>query len=458
MDLDCMICMGPHASKDCNQRKLQHCSDCHIYIRHCSDHTSVCSKKSWIYDVYDELYARMPLQRCNIGFNQEVRFFMNDIWRKSYEGIEAYSANNGIYFHFATDRDLTVQSNRFVHGRILIIVKDMDGAFKQKLVLMTSKTKMILATVMDQPFNLSNAKQFTGDTSLILAVSGDCDPVITISLFPKNGRARHHDLCFDSAMKAFQIPDELKIVTAGSTPTDAQQPCTTIAICQAVSTHSYRNAIDEQHKDNRCFECHVPATGVDDHAQQCATKWFVSQYQDMYVKIPTVRCVLRFHKMPKILMDGKFVKIERDGLFFSPMSDTLFKTKVTGQVELLTTGFTRVRIPIIIEDDGIFKEKLILISSHDRTIICAKGSRHVDPAKEPHAFKYNTPLMLCIKGDAGAALKIEVHSRGSNINRYEVPYRKGSFEIPHHLDVSSKVFNLNMFDADLPQKKQKRQY
>lgn len=214
MDSDCLICMGAHHFKDCNPRKKQHCSDCHMNIRNYSDHSSVCSNKNWIHDVYSDLYVRVPLQRCNIGFNCDVRFYMNEMWRKSTEGVDAFSPATGMLFRFVTDRDLRVLSNSFVHGSILVIVKDIDGTFKQKLVLMTSKKKMMLTIAINQPFDPTNAKQFELDTSLILVVSGDRDPAISISLFPINGQARHHEIRFDSATQAFNIPDELKIDTA----------------------------------------------------------------------------------------------------------------------------------------------------------------------------------------------------------------------------------------------------
>lgn len=221
--------MGTHQAKDCKQRKLQHCKDCHIYIRRFSDHSSICANKKWVYDVYYNLYAAIPLERCNIGFNTDVRFYTNENWRKSCEGVDAYSTSSGIYFRFVTDKDLSVYSNSFVHARILIVVKDAEDKLMQKLVLMTSKTKMMIATSMDQPFNCENAMQYEGDTSLILAVSGDCNPVISISVYPKNGLARHHALHYDSAAKEFQVPDELKIGAATSAPT-ATQPCNTVAV------------------------------------------------------------------------------------------------------------------------------------------------------------------------------------------------------------------------------------
>lgn len=449
--------MGSHPSTDCKERKLEHCKDCHIYIRHFSDHTTVCANKNWIYDVYDNLYVAMPLQRCNIGFDCDVRFYMNENWRKASEGVDAYSTSNGIYLRFATDKDLSLLSNSFGHARIVVVVKDNNGNLIQKLTLMTSKTKMMLAVSMNKPFDQADGKS---DASLILAVSGN--PRISISLFPKNGLARHHDLRFDSVTKEFHIPDELKIEAA--TPlSETAQPCTTVAVHGAL-TRSVNIAVDEQQPNDRCYECHVPVKRSEDHAKQCGAKWYVSQRQNVYVKIPAIRFVLRFAQPPRVLVNGKFVKIERDGNYFSPMSDTLFKITTTGTIELLTTGFTRVRIPILVEEVNgstkMFKEKMVLMTSHDRTIVCAKGSRYIDPAKGLDMYKHNTPLMLCVIGNAGATVKVDVPSRGVNVDRYEIPYHIGenSFQIPRQLDVASKQFNFNMFDADLPQKKQKQQY
>lgn len=461
MDSDCLICMGSHHSNDCNERKLQHCKDCHMFVQHCSDHSPVCSNKHWIYDVYDKLYVSMPPERCNIGFDCGFRFFQNNVWRKPCDGIDAYSTGNGILFRFKSDKDISLLSNEFVHARILVVVKGTDGTFNEKLVLMTSKKKMVVATLIDKPFNRVAAKQtYEADTSLILAVSGDCNPGITISLFPKNGLARHHELRYDSATKSFQIPHELTIDVATSMEMTTNS-CDIVAVHRNF-TQSFKFAGDQLNTDERCFECHLHAQKIEDHCHQCSVKWFVSQRRNVYVKIASIRCVLRFEKPPRLLMNGKLIGIAQDCYYFSPMADTLFKITRIGTIELLTTGFTRIRIPIVVEVvDGttkIFKEKMVLMTSHDRTIVCANGSRHIDPANGLDVFKHNTPLMLCIEGNASTTVKVEVHSSGAKVHQYNIPYRvrENRFQIPSELDVSSKGFKLNMFDADLPQKNQKR--
>lgn len=451
--------MGSHASEDCGERKLQHCKDCHMYIRHSSDHGSVCANKGWIYDIYDGLYASMPRQRCNIGIDSDFRFYYDDTWRKPVEGIDAYSMTNGIYFRFKTDKDISLLSNGFAHARILVVVKGADGSFSQKLVLMTSLKKMMIAIPIDVLFDRANAKQtHQSDTSLILAVPGECNPVISISLFPVNGEARHYDIRFDNATQTFAIPDELKIEAVMPT-VNAAEHCTTVAQFQQNFTRSFKEAVIQQQQNVRCFECHVPAKRVDDHAEKCSSKWYISLYQDVYVKMPAVRCVLKLGQPVRILKDGNFIDVQTDCIWFSPMADTLLKISVAGTVELLTTGFTRIRIPILIDGETL-KEKLVLVTSADRTIVCAKSSRVCDPNNAIGQFKYNTPIVLGIVGGVNTMVKVEIHSQGAIVRHYDIPLvftdRNSKFEIPQELDIGSTTFNAASFDADIPQKKCKR--
>lgn len=463
MDTDCSICLGPHHSNDCSERKDQHCKDCHMFIRFSSDHSSVCSNKHWTYDVYNELYVSMPLERCNIGFNCDFRFFQNESWRKPVEGIDAYSLGNGIYFRFKTDKDIAVLSNGFAHARILVVVKDANGAFIQKLVLMTSQKKMMVATLINEPFDRATAKRtHERDTSLILVVSSECNPGITVSLYPKNGEARHHEIRYDIATKTFKIPVELKIETVMSAAATEQQ-CTTVAVYQAFN-RSFETAVNQQQQNARCFECHVPVKRSEDHAPQCGSKWHVSRRQNVYIQIPAIRCVLRLSLPFRILMNGQFINIQSDANYFSPMADALFKISASGTIELLTAGFTRIRVPIIVEEQSggakILKEKMVLITSQDRTVVCAKGSRQIDNKNALDVYKYNTPLMLCIVGKAGAAVQVEVHSSAVNVQRYAIPWVMGenTFRIPRELDITTKEFQSSRFDADVPQKKQHREF
>lgn len=459
--MDCLICMGSHTSKDCGERKLQHCKDCHVYIRHSSDHSVVCTNKGWIYDVYDGLYASIPRQRCNIGIDSDFRFFYGDTWRKPVEGIDAYSTTNGVYFSFKTDKDISLLSNGFAHARILVVVKGADGSFSQKLVLMTSQRKMMVAIPMDTLFDRANAKHtHQSDTSLILTVPGVCSPVISISLFPVNGEARHYAIRFDNATQTFAIPDELKIEAAMPT-VNAAEHCTTVAEFQENFTRSFKEAVFQQQQNGRCFECHIPAKRVDDHAENCGSKWYVSRYEDIYVKIPAVRCVLRLGQPVRILKDGDFVEVPIDCTWFSPMADVLFKISAAGTIKILTSAFTRIRVPIVVDVVGAtMKEKLVFVTSADRTMVCANSSRMCHPINAIGQFKSNTPIVLGIVGDVNTVLHVEIHSRGAYVHHYDIPLvftdREGKFKIPEELDIASSKFNAASFDADIPQKKSKR--
>lgn len=256
---------------------------------------------------------------------------------------------------------------------------------------MTSQKKMMIAIPIDMLFDRANAKHtHQSDTSLILTVPGECNPVISISLFPVNGETRYYDIRFDNATQTFAIPDELKIEAAMPT-VNAAEHCTTVAQFQHNFTRSFEEAVIQQQQNDRCFECHVPAKRVDDHAEKCGSKWYISRYQDVYVKMSAVRCVFRLGQPVRILKDGNFIDVQIDCIYFSPMADTLLKISPAGTIELLTTAFTRIRIPIVI-DGEMLKEKLVLVTSADRTIVCANSARICDPKNAIGQFKCNTPL------------------------------------------------------------------
>lgn len=434
-----------------------------MFIRFSADHSSICSNKHWIYDIYDELYVSMPLERCNIGLNCDFRYFLNESWRKPVEGVDAYSLGNGIYFRFKTDKDIAVLSNGFAHARILVVVKDQNGAFTQKLVLMTSQKKMMVATLVNAPFDRVTAKRtHERDTSLILVVSSESNPGITVSLYPKNGQSRHHEMRYDIVTKTFQIPDELKIETVMSAAA-AEQQCTTVAVYQEFK-RSFETAVNKQQQNARCFECHVPVKRSEDHAKQCGSKWYVSPRQNVYIQVPAIRFVLRLPLPFRMYLNGEFMDVNGDvqsdvQSFFSVMADTLFKVSASGTIQLLTSGFTRIRLPIVVEGQSL-TERLVLMTSQDRTVVCARSSRQIDNKNALDVYKYNTPLILCIVGKVGAAVEVEVHSSAANVQQFKIPWVMGenAFHIPRELDVTTKEFESSRFDADIPQRKLQRQF
>lgn len=128
----------------------------------------------------------------------------------------------------------------------------------------------------------------------------------------------------------------------------------------------------------RCFECHVPAQEQSDHSKNCGVrKWFQSQtYIDMYVKIPVVRATITFQKAVHYILQGSFVAAKANTELFSAMADVLFKFESSSVIVLSTTGFSRIRIPVIVrEENGLYVERLVLLTSQDRTVVAANSSR-----------------------------------------------------------------------------------
>lgn len=461
-----------------------------MFIRHCADHTSVCGKKTWLYKKYAHLYAKSLTERFVIGINTPFRFFM-DSWRKGGDGLELYSPATGAFFRYKSDNDLAMLSCKFVGVRIQIVVKD-SGKFFEKLWLVTSKDKFIGAVHADKPFHSNDARD--QHTTLTLVVSAEQDPVIELTAFPKNKAARQYFIPYNRSAGMFNIPDGLNLKAIGSTSANAfgdadaeqtQPPVDTSEIgAQSVELIEYnesRNRMSyvatefdrndknsnctvcfgahhskecEQGKLGNCFECHVPIQKADDHAPLCTmTHYFRSEQVRKYVKIPSVRCILSFKSPINVLQNGSF-RMAQSGLrLFSDMADSYFKFESDRVMAVMTTGYTRIRLPIIVEDDGdTSKEKLVLITSTDRAIVAVNGARTIAENNYIGDYEHNTPLVLSMKNPIG--LSIEVNSAGGNTRTFEIAYRQDikKFQIPAELDIKSKNVPSMAFDAPMPTK------
>lgn len=211
-----------------------------------------------------------------------------------------------------------------------------------------------------------------------------------------------------------------------------------------------------------CFECHVPVQSTYDHAENCgAKKWFRSEkYVEAYVKTPAVRMTIEFADPVSVLLSGVFVTASAGMDLFSGMADTQFKFASQSQVELRTTRFTRIRVPIVIPDgngrNDNFYERIVFMTSHDRTIVAANSSRVMHQSHLLADFEHNTPLVLQIP--CAGKLLVTVHS-GGRTYEYAVDVNADGkkYAIPDELGVKSTNFTPKMFDAELPMKKLKSQ-
>lgn len=495
-----MICFLSHASSKCPDRTQQHCPDCHVYVQHCTDHAAICSQKTWLNKKYGSLYAHSPMERCIISIDCPFRFLKDGCWRKGNDGLEMYSPGTGAFFQYKSEHDLSLLSNGFVSVRVVLVIKD-DNKFFEKVVLMTSKKQMIVATRCDKEFTqkVGNVNAIDPYTTLVLAMSAENNPTVQINLFPKDKVHRQYVLRYDKFTKTFDVPTGLNV---GSTSTglfgddaapihtelDIQssqssanigdhrlvefnpmrirqtQPQNSSRVNNTNNTNANCIACYGAHHSpdccqrilSNCFECHVPAKYVADHAQSCSVKqWFTSEKIDRYVKIPCVRCVVSFESAVQIVMNENF-EMPQSGLrLFSAMSDTFYKFESNKKVVLLTTGYTRIRLPVIMEDSsGIFMEKLVLLTSIDRSIVAVKGSRPVTKFTMLDGYEHNTSLVLCADNKK-ANFSVEVHGGSQRVLKYEIIYNQATkkYIVSDQLDAKSKQYSLMAFDAPVPKKK-----
>lgn len=184
-------------------------------------------------------------------------------------------------------------------------------------------------------------------------------------------------------------------------------------------------------------------------------KTLVCQQDDgKYVKIPSVRWAVSFQSPINILLNGNVQAAQSGMKLFSGMSDSYFHFESNKKLVLMSTEYTRIRVPIVIEDEpGKPTEKLVLFTSSDRALICAKGSRRISENNALGDHEHNTPLVLYIL-ESPFSLAIKVHSAGGCENTFQIEYQQDEkkFEIPAELDIKSKQSPSMTFDAALPSK------
>lgn len=446
--------------------------------------------KTWLHNKYADLYVDRPKMRCIISINAPFRFLLNGCWRKGGDGLELYSPATGAFFEYNSTHDVSLLSNNFVRVRVVVVVKD-GTSLVQKLVLLTSKTQLIVAAHMNSVFDKNHNNNW--HTTLFLAMSAQDKPTISINVFPKDKSARQYVLKYNEETKKFQIPSGLDVNAnarsdeyGGSddlqtNPQLAGQPdmgaqCLELVEYDAqkqkrvsmLGTESKSNVnransnctvcLGVDHSSgcqkgvfSSCHECHLIIRNIGDHAEGCTAKqWFVSGKIEAYVKIPSIRMVILFASPISILLKG-IVQVATPGLkLFSPMSDSYFKFASDKELIVQTTGYTRIRLPIIVEErQGIFTEKLVIFTSSDRAVVIAKGTRRIfDESAVLSDFVHSTPLALYMLKN-GFNFVIKVYSAGGAMNVFDLKYQGDvkKFEVPAPLDVKSTELPLMKFDA-----------
>lgn len=210
----------------------------------------------------------------------------------------------------------------------------------------------------------------------------------------------------------------------------------------------------------RCFECHVPAQEKSDYASNCSvSSWYCSEaYVDMYVLVPVVRATIKFDKPVHYVFDRAFVAAVEGAQLFSGMADVLVEFASPLEITIATTGFTRVRLSIIVrERNGLVMERLVFLTSQDRTIVAAHSARLVNPQNLLQDVEHNTPLVLYF---TDGCPKVSIDVAGNSGRKFDIGVMATAnghrFDIPEDLDIKSRTAMPNLFDAEFPSKKMKR--
>lgn len=455
-----------------------------MFVVHPSNHTAICASKHWLYNKFDALYAQVPTERFVISTDFPIRFLKDGCWRKATDGVDFCSQD--AFFGFKSDKDLGMSSTKFVPIRIAVVVKEtLSESLVEKLVLLTSKTQLMVAVSADKIFGRNSFANNRLNT-LVLAVPEE-NPQIVLNVFPKNKPPRQYFIRYNEAAKKFDIPNGMKIGwnqedeydkdTQSNVPTGFEASCLALAkvyqfdTLDRVSNVAARNipanlncnvclgahhsASCERGDVTQCFECHLKIGNVNDHASACSVKhWFLSSPVERYMNMLSTRCFFSFQSPVWVLLNGKLSLPTPGMLLVSSMCDSYFKFESSKKFSLMTSGYTRVRLPIILQENSDrFVEKIIVMTSHDRAIVVAKGSRLVTENNVLEDYQHNTPLILYMLENP-EKFTVEVHGSGGRKVAHEISYDQyeKKFRIPPELDLKSKNTEAMTFDAVLPPK------
>lgn len=96
------------------------------------------------------------------------------------------------------------------------------------------------------------------------------------------------------------------------------------------------------------------------------------------MKIPAVRAEITFQKSVNFFLNGKFTEALPGMDLFSAMADVQLKFVSRTTLELKTTGFTQIRLPVAVKEQKgpseTYTERIVFMTSGDRTLVAANSS------------------------------------------------------------------------------------
>lgn len=146
-----------------------------------------------------------------VDLNSKFRVLKDGCWKKCWSGLAL--SHSGAIIDVLSDQKISVSTTSFESIRIAIVVKD-GVSFREKLLLLTSKKMFVVAADVNKDFDGNSVHHCT---TLVVAVSAEANPNISIMVLPSKSPIRKFELFFDKEQSKFNIPDEINVNIALNT-------------------------------------------------------------------------------------------------------------------------------------------------------------------------------------------------------------------------------------------------
>lgn len=200
-----------------------------------------------------------------------------------------------------------------------------------------------------------------------------------------------------------------------------------------------------------CRECHKIIKRQSDHAQGCRfPPWGIINLPSVYGSQLKTRFAIEFDKPLRVFLGGDWKTPIKGTEMSCFMADCFIRFESNNNFLVKTTDFTRIRIPIVfkyLEGDSIFyKEKLVFVTSIDRTLMAARANRDYNPNDdiEP-GLSQSTVLVIGLKACV-PNIKISINVSGKS-EQFEISFNETTqkFDIPGDIDMTVSQFTRRPF-------------
>lgn len=221
---NCLVCFGAHHSKQCQDGVYSSCFECHTPIKNIGDHADACSIKHWFLSQRADKYVKIPSVRCAVVFEPPLKILIGNSWSTPQTGMRLFSAMSDTYYKFESDRKVIISTTAYTRIRLPVIVQVRPGVSIEKLVLMTSHDRSIVAAKGSRQVNdASLLTDYEHNTSLVL-YAGDENPSLSLEVHGGQNRVLHHQIYYNKDAQKYNIPEELDVKSKHYSPLNFDAP------------------------------------------------------------------------------------------------------------------------------------------------------------------------------------------------------------------------------------------